>query len=714
MSRLFTIAGATVLIFGTCAAPPLLGALLSDDGYITDYALRHQLWFLSSGLVGVGLAFLVVSALHRTAWPSRWTVLTRGLAALLIGATPLSMRMAWLESSWSVDLSAELTHEHIPTSWDQTSFSVDQLGAHLATRHLPALLRSEHIWALSDSALARRSNLIRTGHLWQVYDLTAPNWYPGMRLDISSFPAAAQFQLERQVFLLYLIAGASEESRTATADWVRSFLEAWSEDSGRFWKVNTWTWRDDPTANRAEAREWAMRFLRSCGRSTPALEIDHLQWVVRHGRMLMNPLFHTEDSNHGLMQDSALLVLGLCHPELVASNTWIATAIDRAEHYMKTHVTSEGVLKELTPEYHHHSTQKLLWFWASVQKSGRTMSHDFTDRLRLMLDFDRRILNPDASFPRIADTHGGAPITLAGWPFDELPQWSELDLLRRLRDDARRPPAEPEIALWPESGYFVARTRSGGEGAASQNFLTFMCSRASEGHIHPNQLSITLFAHGVPIIDGPGYPSYFDATYRAKRIATSNQSTMVVDGASQHIGDAPILFFESGGGADPPGYATIAAQSALYDGVFHVRTLGIGADPNGYVLIDQVFADRHHQYAVSFRLAGGILAEVDELTNRATLVDARGTPLATIRSQAQTIDGAPCPLLIRWEPPMLRMVAENVASVKVVTYVDVKVEDQETVSFDGNHVIWQGASGTLTWQLGSKSRPVRSLGFHAK
>jgi hypothetical protein len=713
---LLGLAAATTLGCSVLVAPPILGWLAADDGMIHNARIVYWLWKLSIGSLCLSILLGSLTAFER--WRSLATrrPWVAGLALLALLPLGFGTRQLVLHRGGAVDIVEHLDPDYGPLSPKiMADLPSDSLLAELASylRHRPPVapqLRTEHLWAIGDSLARERAIAVLNGRLGQIYDHPEIGWQPGEEFSVGDFPPPLQFQLQRQVFIHYLLDGLPEDRSADATEWLYGFLEAWEADNAPTLPPQPWIWSDDPMGNRAEAREAAMDFLRRHRASSQEREIAHLEWAVRHGQYLMDPRHYTRFSNHGLMQDSGLLVLGQSHPELEASDLWEDTAVQRAERYMVDMVTEHGVLRQLTPFYHHHSTQKLLWFYVQARKSGHEFSAEFERRLRKMIVFHRRILNPDGTYPQIADSDG-IRADLSNWPWEALPAWAELRDLEEALAQRDVPPDGPGATLWPDSGYFVLRPPVDPYLSSTATMLTFTAGPPSHGHDHRNKLSITLFGHGSRIISGPGYPSYFDQPRRSELIATPSQSTISVDGGNQRLGHAPLDIHHTIGQGAGLEATVVSAVSRLYDGVSHRRTVAFGPEPDAFVVVDRVRSESEHRYDVHYRLARDLRVQGFADGNRELLVTRQNTPVLRMTYLARTPSDNDGSISLLTEPPMVGIRLEDSGEWTVVSYLDLSPEEKtSSLTWESDRLVWRSSTGSLDlpWNMEDWTREMWS------
>ncbi|MHC4982229.1 MAG: heparinase II/III family protein [Planctomycetota bacterium] len=485
--------------------------------------------------------------------------------------------------------------------------AMDYIWRYFASRRSPKFVRPAQLW-LNSETLIRQARGIVSGTFPGFPEF---NWRPGRHVEwrcgAKSDRKPLLFELQGQRFIFYLLAELDGVPERESIELARAFASEWRR--GNTWpNANRYAWNDDATSNRIQAHVYLMERARKLNMTSRKDELAFLESLLKHADRLMDAAAYNARTNHGMMQNCALLSIALAYPEFDRGQLWQRTAVKRMEEYLLHYaVTPEGVFLELAPGYHFYAMLKALWFYASCRQAKIDLDPRFETTLRKMLTFCVEILQPDRSLPMIADTRGGIP-DVAGWPWGELPNWPELRRLRSALTSSGELPNEPCARLWPESGYFVLRAPATKWTPASAMMLTLKAGPRSHAHGHYDALSITLFANGRPLLTGPGYPPYDEK--RCELIATTSQNTVSVDGRSQRAGAAEVVFCDArhvNGPSGPiPQFAAVKGRSLLYEGVRHDRTILYGPASQAVLIVDELRSNEQHEYRQHFRLAPGL------------------------------------------------------------------------------------------------------------
>jgi len=678
-------------------APPVFGPLFLADGYVDVGPRRLCLWILSTVaacLGGVEL-FGAWRGVRAWAWFFRHARVVVSAVLLAAIATLASASAYWQRCNapdWrqAVDTAhPDLAQVASRLAAGETDRARDLLVDHLRNRHLAPGPWSLN-WSVRDSVQDRaRVDGLRAGRIAILGDAGVA-WPEGAPAPWLSLTGGLAFSAHRGDHLLAWLGAYDTAPDPKLLARARDFAVHWPATA---WSFRAWpwpdpiVWGDDPGPNRTMALlELHDRLVRAGGYDIGSAA-QMLDMLVRHRRALVEPDQWNDVTNHGLMQNAALLAMALALPEFDPGRQMLALALTRHDRYLATLVTTDGVSRELTPGYHCVVTYFLLWHAWRRQASGLTVSAHEVERLREMVHFLQDLRLPDGTLPVIADTApGGRCDELLGWPHP-WPAWRERAELSA-RDTLA---ARPALARVWTAGYGLVRTTGAGN-AAPPIVATLMAGPASVAHQHADKLSLTLFGAGRPLLAGPGYPPYFIAN-RHELTSTPAQSALSVDDAAQRQGSAEFEFTDSAGTSEALQWAVLQARSDLYDGVLHRRTLLFGADPHAVLVLDQVHADRPRALAIHERAQGEPTVAADSV---GAILSWSGRPGVELSIDRVAWTGtAAATLPVRWDAPrtISRLHAKDAV---VATRLSLHRAPTHLTMRTGE-LVWQGAAGS--WRV---------------
>lgn len=638
-------AGITVLAGAVVCAPPVLGRLVTADGQIDGgLCLLFALWAVALGAGGAGMAWLWQGARwqQRHGQPPNWRTAAGRLLVATAAGTALGLALGlgcvglWAWQRSVPDALADLDPRHPDAAAVEAARARDGMAA--ARAKLGERLRGRralelapyHLWTSDAGAACARRRRAVAGELGGITDAPAFAWRPGQPVPPVDDPAV-RFACERQTLLLPLVVGRCEPVLDrAAAVLAAAFVTEWRRSRVRFPEFRSYTWDDDPTANRVFAHLAVQEAQRDLRLTQPADEVALLASMLQHGAALLDPALHNLETNHGMMQNAALVRLALAYPEQAARGRWLDAARSWTRAYLAHAVATDGTSRELAPGYHGFIAAQVVWIACALRLAGLP-APDLEATARKMVAMDALLRTPDGGYPLIGDTGAGGP-NVAGWPWAHLPAWPEFAGLQAIG----RGEAVTAGVLWQsDAGYGILRTPAGGRQGAV--LATLMAGPPATAHGHQDKLAVTLFARGRRLLDGPGYPSFEDAVTRARLLSTPAHNAVTVDGVAPGT-TATFERWEPIAGRPGPA-AIVRARRTDAGGVQVERTLAFGLGDDAILWVDRVAAQPARPWRIHFRPGPGVQARV--AGDRIELVDAAaGTALGGIEVHAGHLGGA--------------------------------------------------------------------------
>lgn len=279
----------------------------------------------------------------------------------------------------------------------------------------------------------------------------------------------------------YELTKREDALKTAVARYI-AFVEA----ERKAWMPVGFLWNDHAIAARISlsARLWAMtRHHPQYGASLGKPLATH---VARSIRMLARPTQYTFTTNHGVMQNVALLQAAAAFPGLSEARALGEIGRDRLDAQLGHYLSSEGMVLEHSVGYHKHGVELLTIAIRAAELAGIATPEwrPKVIRARNVLEAFRR---PDGSLPRIGNTHGSS---------DPVIDYVPLPV---------RTPGNGLMSL-PLSGYALWRSSTAAPCGPGGTHLAFAASYFhGHGHKLADEGSLSLWSGGQVWIDNTGY-----------------------------------------------------------------------------------------------------------------------------------------------------------------------------------------------------------------
>lgn len=270
-------------------------------------------------------------------------------------------------------------------------------------------------------------------------------------------------------------------------------FSTWEEEQR---KPVAFLWNDHAIAARISVIVNLWKLLRDDADATFAQKEALVGLAMRSGELLAKPKLFTVRTNHGVMQNIALLQLAAAFPLLPKSEYWRDLAIQRLELQLGHYVSEEGVVLEHSAGYHLFGTHLLATAARLIRLNGVAPSARLLGAVQGTKQFSRMLLRPDGTLPAFGNTDVGSRHTLTVISDDET---------GRLEEFAApfSPPAEM-AALFPVSGYALWWSNS----PEQAQTVVAWANHLRHGHKHADEPSVSIWSHGYNWITATGYWPY--------------------------------------------------------------------------------------------------------------------------------------------------------------------------------------------------------------
>jgi hypothetical protein len=250
------------------------------------------------------------------------------------------------------------------------------------------------------------------------------------------------------------------------------------------WREPGLLWNDHAIAARVGVvlRFWNVYRTHPLYAASDAAEV--LQHVARSATLLARPSHFTAWSNHGVMQNIALLQMAAGFPALVDAGSLRKTAYERLQLQWRHYLSAEGVVLEHSAGYHEYGVALLAQALDLLRINGIAPPPEWLEQLQRAEAFLARIRRPDGTLPSYGDTYVTAPAPVASTSA-----------------------AAVEVTVWPLSGYALLVARDRSAALASHAMLTWSYF-PGHAHKHADEPGLVLWAAGRAWIAPTGYAPY--------------------------------------------------------------------------------------------------------------------------------------------------------------------------------------------------------------
>lgn len=282
-------------------------------------------------------------------------------------------------------------------------------------------------------------------------------------------------------------------------------------------------WNDHAIAARVAVLAWLWKHVRDRHDLESVVRHAVFGLAVRSGRLLTKPTHFTVRTNHGVMQNIALLQLAAAFPTLPESDEWRNLALARLSIQLPFYISSEGVILEHSAEYHRFGYELLLMAARLCVLNRLAPTPELVKAVDKSREFLALLRRPDGTLPAIGNTRQGSKYS---FPFGagngQEPLWPEQGALSKM------PPHG--AYLFPLSGYAVWWDVSQNNDATQA--VVAWAKHDGHGHKHADEASLSWWSNGIDWLTNTGYWPY------GERLTDSSYG-WEASNAPHEIGEAP-------------------------------------------------------------------------------------------------------------------------------------------------------------------------------
>ena len=328
--------------------------------------------------------------------------------------------------------------------------------------------------------------------------------------DLDGLPASLQLPFAGYVVPDILLAAYEDTQRVEFLTTARDVIVAWDRYEASALLPRGYLWNDHATSARVRVLAEFWRLYRESRDYRPDVGRVVLEQAARYGVFLSDPGNFTFATNHGLMENLALLQLRLAFPTLPDGPRYQQLAVQRLGQQLSFLVDGDGVVRENSAGYQSFGLGVLGMTFRCLTLLHVPVPAEWAQKYARGLAFLASLRRPDGSLPTSGDTDGES-----GVPAIRITDVDELGWSSPLRSWTPGGPAG-SLTLDSAAGYWVEWDGLDGwpaQASLSQTVVTWT-SPPAPSHKHADELSVLLWANGVSWLTSVGYWPY-EATGRS-------------------------------------------------------------------------------------------------------------------------------------------------------------------------------------------------------
>ena len=284
----------------------------------------------------------------------------------------------------------------------------------------------------------------------------------------------------------------------------QDMILAWAKYEMSQWLPNDFLWNDHAIAARiiVLGKFWALYRKRSDFDADTAKILIEL--VSHSGELLGKDEHYTFATNHGIMQNVALLHIASVFPALPNAEELKQKGLDRLHDQMEFYINKEGVVLEHSAEYHHHGMIFIARILRYLTLNNIDIPSSWINKYNKSKEFTALISRPDGSLPIFGNTKGNIS-------FDSIitsPDIKQGKTSRLYRMNEWNPVGSS--ALYPVAGYSVWWNNLNIQAKAQSLSQTILTWSYFPGHGHKlaDEMSVLIWAGDQTWITNTGYWPY--------------------------------------------------------------------------------------------------------------------------------------------------------------------------------------------------------------
>lgn len=257
------------------------------------------------------------------------------------------------------------------------------------------------------------------------------------------------------------------------------FLLTFSRYERKQWLPDGYLWNDHAIAARIGvlARFW--HAYRDSPIYTPSAAREILWHASRCAAMLADPQQFTYATNHGVMQNLALLQFAAAFPAFPTAQAYAKLALRRLKLQFQYYVNAEGIILEHSATYQVVGIRFIGMAIHLAELNHLTVPSIWRTRYKKAIEFLQVLTWPDGTLPILGDTVRGTPKT-------------DLSYYQKPND---------YFDLYPVAGYAIWGTTTGKD--ETQSLVTWS-HYPRHGHVVASEMSLLVWSRGRPWITSVG------------------------------------------------------------------------------------------------------------------------------------------------------------------------------------------------------------------
>jgi hypothetical protein len=386
----------------------------------------------------------------------------------------------------------------------------------------------------------------------------------------------ASFEVPNILLRAYEVTGRDDFLMTA-----KDIIQGWALYERKAWLPKGFLWNDHAVAARISVLAKFWKYYRNHKNYEEEVAEVIFQLVARSGKFLAKPSHFTFPTNHGIMQNLALLQICIAFPTLPDVEQYKQLAFNRLRDQMTFYINDEGVVLEHSSAYHKWGMEFIRAAFRYLTLMNVDIPGDWKEKYEKAKDFYAQLRRPDGSLPMFGDTDDDRdPKCLFMTGVDANVQSAVVDYKKRCIPKHLK-------SLYPVAGYSIWWDGLGewpGEQKLNQTVVIWSYF-PGHAHKHADEMSVLLWAGGQTWWTNVGYWPY-GTDGRSEAVSwNGSNAPHLIDEDTKSIRKTNLLFY---GWTD--NLAVIDLERRGPKGYIARRQV-VHMKPNLWIVVDNTYGD---------------------------------------------------------------------------------------------------------------------------
>ncbi|WP_099159461.1 alginate lyase family protein [Virgibacillus ndiopensis] len=380
------------------------------------------------------------------------------------------------------------------------------------------------------------------------------------------------------------------------------YIQNWRKNNPYYKPKHKMAWHDEGTARRLST---LVNFFEA-GKSilTENQKLELFDMMVFHADLLADENFYSENTNHGMFQDEALIVFSKYFYNEEIFNDYYNIAVNRLDNYFESLISDDGVHLEHSPSYHQIIAGSLRSYGNVLEQFGDSLTANrLYSKYDKMVKYATHVIKPDGTWPLIADTYKKDYPLHSIWENNSYYQYAVTN------GQSGQKPVETNV-VFPDAGYAIFRDKwtNTNEGT----YVFFTAAYHTSYHKHSDDLSLWIYNNEDIITEAGPYSYTMSDPITKYAYSSYAHNTLIVDdkGLPRVDGKYDSTYLKEFN-TDDDSKPSATGVNKRYEGVTHQRKITFNK-LNGIIQVDdEITSNDKHNYKLLWHLAPDIIPEIN-------------------------------------------------------------------------------------------------------